>query len=190
MPNETVNKILDEIRNTAKDKFLPIVDYFEGGKGDFLDKLIRLKRPKEVLEIGTLVGYSGIKIICNLPPNGKLTTLEVDSENAQVAQENFNEAGMANKVQIVIGDATETIPKLKNKFDFVFIDAAKGQYLTYLKLLEENNLLQPKATILADNVKMFAADMKEYLNYVRKSGKYKSSYHDFGQDGMEVSQLS
>jgi len=182
------DEILERILKESKSHFLPIVDYFKGGKGDFLEKVVRLRKPKQVLEIGTLVGYSGIKIMRNLS-DSRLITLEINPKMAEVAQKNFEEAGMSERIEIITGDAIKTIPTLKGKFDFVFIDADKEQYLTYLQLLEKNKLLQAKAVILADNVKMFADSMQDYLNYVRNSGKYKSSYYDFGQDGMEESEL-
>lgn len=81
-----------------------------------------------------------------------------------------------------------SIPKLTGKFDFVFIDAAKEQYLDYLLSLENNGLLSKKAVIFADNAKMFKVEMAGYLDYVRNSKSYKSKYYDFGNDGVEVSQ--
>jgi len=189
MTANKINEILQRIRDNAKKRFLPIVDHFGSEKGELLEKLVKENKPKNVLEIGTLVGYSGLLIIRNLPPAGKLITIDNDSENAEIAKQNFNEAGVSDRMQLVFGDAINVIPKLKVKFDFVFIDAEKEQYLTYLKLLEEHNLLNPNAIILADNVKIFAAEVTDYLDYVHNSGKYKSSYHDFGEDGMEVSKL-
>lgn len=176
-------KVLKKISNS---KPLPIVGEI---KGELVEQLVQKYKPKRVLEIGTLVGYSAIMIIRNLPPTGRLTTIEIDPEVAVIAQRNLNDAGVAEKVEIITGDARSIIPTLTKKFDFVFIDAEKKQYLSYLNLLQQYNLLEDKAVILADNVKIFAAKMKDYLDYVRTSGKFKSNYHDFGDDGMEVSQL-
>ena len=180
--------VLQAIRDAAKENFLPIIDYSAEGNGDFLEELVRKKKPRMVLEIGTLVGYSAIKIIRNLPNDGKLVTLEVNPASASVARENLKRAEMDSKATIVVGSALQTIPKLKDRFDFVFIDAAKEDYLNYLLLLEKHKLLDKKATILADNVKMFKSEVADYLEYVRTTGGYKSSYHDFGEDAMEVSE--
>lgn len=181
--------VLQRIREEAKKRFLPIIDYFsEGGKGELLERAVKKKKPKRVLEIGTLVGYSAIKIIRNLPLSGKLVTLEIDPKTAAVAKKNLEEAGMADKAEIVVGPALKTIPQLKGKFDLAFIDAAKDEYLDYLLLLEKNGLLEKKAVIVADNVKVFKEAVANYLSYVRHSGKYRSKYHDFGSDGVEVSE--
>ncbi|MBI2143015.1 class I SAM-dependent methyltransferase [Candidatus Woesearchaeota archaeon] len=181
--------VLEKIREQASKRFLPIIDAFgEGGKGGLLEKEVGKKKPKRVLEIGTLVGYSAIKIIRNLPPSGKLVTLEIDPQTAAIAWKNLAEAGVEKRVTIVLGPALRSIPKLTGKFDFVFIDAAKEQYLDYLLSLENNGLLSKKAVIFADNAKMFKVEMAGYLDYVRNSKSYKSKYYDFGNDGVEVSQ--
>lgn len=180
--------VLQAIREASKEEFLPIIDYSAPGKGQLLEELIRKKKPKRVLEIGTLVGYSAIKIIRNLRANSELVTIEIDPAHARTALQNIKKAGMEGKATIVIGNALSEIPKLSGKFDFVFIDAAKEDYIDYLLLLEKHGLLGEKATILADNVKMFQSEVKDYLDYVRNSGRYKSSYHDFSDDAMEVSE--
>ncbi len=187
---DTVETILQRIRKQATKRFLPIIDYFgeKGGKGALLEKEVKKKKPKRVLEIGTLVGYSAIKIIRNLPQSGKLVTLEIDPQTAAIAWKNLAEAGMDKRAAIIVGPALKTIPKLSGKFDFVFLDAAKEQYLDYLLSIENRGLLSKKAVIFADNVKMFKAEMRGYLDYVRNSKSYKSKYHDFGNDGVEVSQ--
>ena len=177
--------VLRRISYEATKRFLPIIG--GGGKGELLERVVKEKKPRLALEIGTLVGYSAIRIIRNLPPQGKLVSLELNPSTAAVAENNLKEAGMLSMAEIVIGPALKTIPKLKGKFDFVFIDAAKDEYLDYLLLLEKNKLLDEKAVIVADNVKMFRDAVANYLDYMHNSGKYSSSYHDFGNDGVEVS---
>ena len=178
------DQVLRRIEVAATKRFLPIVGR---AKGKLLERMVKKVKPKKVLEIGTLVGYSGILIVRNLSSEAILTTMEIDSEIAEIAKKNFNDESVSQQVKMIFGDALKTIPKLKQKFDFVFIDAEKNRYLAYLKLLEKNKLLNPKATILADNVKIFAVDMKDYLDYVRSSKRYRSKYHDFKWDGMESS---
>ena len=177
--------ILQKIEKEAQagSRSLPIVG---PKKGQFLESLIKTHAPGRVLEIGTLVGYSAILIARNLP-KGKITCLEMSPENAEEAQKNLSEAGFNTQVEILIGDARKFINHLKETFDFVFIDAEKKQYLTYLQLLEKNDKIKKGSVILADNAKIFAEEMKDYLDYVRTSPLYQSSYHDFDEDGMEVS---
>src|SRR3989338_133440 len=141
MAIDRAEMVLQAIREASKEDFLPIIDYSSPGKGQLLEELVRKKKPKRALEIGTLVGYSAIKIIRNLRANGELVTMEVDPANAKTAQRNLEKAGMEGKATVVEGDAIGNIPKLTGKFDFVFIDAAKEDYLNYLLLLEKHGLL-------------------------------------------------
>lgn len=115
-----------------------------------LELLVLLARPERALEIGTAIGYSGILIARNLPPWGNLETIEIDPETAERARRNFAEAGLASRVQIHRGPALSVLPALENRYDFVFIDAAKEEYEDYLgKLLPH----VPKGgVIVADNL--------------------------------------
>ncbi len=88
-------------------------------------------------------------------------------------------------MEIRVGDAKQLISAVAGPIDLLFLDAAKEEYLAYLKLAEP--LLAPKAVVVADNVKRFADAMRDYLEYVRKSGNYESECHDFGFDAVEVS---
>jgi len=176
--------ILRSIEAASKHTFLPIVGK---DKGSLLENVVRARKPKFALEIGTLVGYSGILIARNLPKESKLITIEFDRNNAAMAAQNFKKANVSDRIKIIFGDARKIIPKLDSKFDFVFIDAEKKQYFSYIKLLEKHGLLSPDAVVLADNVKIFAGEMKKYLDYVRESGKYRNKHYDFGWDGMELS---
>lgn len=154
-------------------------------KGKVLINMVKKKRPKRILEVGTYVGYSAILMADAMQGNTKITTLESNPSNAQEAAENIKKAGLDKIVEIKIGDAKELIPTLSNKFDFMFIDAAKDEYLTYLLTAEKK--LEKKAVVIADNVKIFEDDMRDYLESVRKSGKYESRTFDVGSDALEVS---
>ena len=172
--------VLKKIDEFVKKQFLPIIGRT---KGKLLEQLIKKYNPKLVLEIGTLIGYSTILIARNLK-QGKIITIEINPNYIKIAKQHIKESNLKNKVKIIIGDAVEIIPKLKKKFDFIFIDATKEQYLTYLKLLE--NKIEKGTIIVADNAKIFATEMEDYLNYVRTNKNYKSKFYDFGDDGVEV----
>jgi len=88
-------------------------------------------------------------------------------------------------VKIIIGNAKKVVPRLRGKFDLVFIDAEKSEYRDYLQLVEGE--LHKGSTLVADNARIFADEMKEYLDYVRFSGKYSSKYVAVGEDGLEIS---
>ena len=166
---------------------------------------------KRILEIGTLHGYSAI-LMANFILNVKkeedndndnintetiITCLEIDQQLANIAKKNIEKAGLSDRIEVITGDALKIIPTLNNKyyrFDLVFIDAVKNQYLSYLKLVEENSLLNKKSIVVADNVLIYENEMKDYLDYVRNSGKYNSYTTDttleftkIVKDALEVS---
>jgi len=181
MKNKKSDYVLSQIEEGSKTRPLPIVGI---RKGRFLEFLIKKYKSKNVLEIGTLVGYSAILISRNMN-KGRLTTLEINPKNVSKARINLEDAGIENS-KVMTGDAKKIIPKLKEKFDFVFIDAEKKEYIHYLRLLKQNKLIDSGTMILADNVKIFAEEMKDYLDYVRNSKDYKSEYYEFGKDAMEL----
>lgn len=154
-------------------------------KGRLLRRLLVRHRPSRALEVGSLFGYSAILIAGHLPPGGRLTCVEANGYLAKFVAGNVREAGLARRVSVVVGDAREMIPSLRGPFDFVLIDAAKEQYLDYLRALEPK--LARGAVVVADNTKLFRRDVRGYLAHVRRSGRYASREHDFGADGMEVS---
>jgi len=180
--NLTYQQVLQEIEARADERDWPIIG---PEKGALLVQLIQQHQPKRVLELGALVGYSSTLMAVNLPEGGEIVSIEIDHDNAETARETQRRAGVADRCRVVEGPALKMIQTLDGPWDFVFIDAAKEQYLNYLQAVEP--FLAPGAVIVADNVKAFARDIRPYLDYVRTSPDYRSSYHDFGRDGMEVS---
>jgi predicted O-methyltransferase YrrM len=156
-------------------------------KGRLVRRLVARHRPRAALEIGSLFGYSAILIAGSLPPGGRLTCLEANPYLAWSVQANAAEAGLRRRVRVIEGDARRVIPRLRDRFDFVLIDAAKTEYLAYLRALEPR--LRPGAVVVADNTRIFRRDVAAYLAHVRGSGRYDSREHDFGRDAMEVSVL-
>ena len=182
MKMKSTEKVLSKIEEQAKQVFLPLVGR---KKGKLLEAIVRKKQPKLILEIGTLIGFSAILMAQHLK-GGKIISIEIAPHAAAAAERNLKDAGFSEKVKVLVGDALSIIPKLKDKFGLVFVDAAKEEYLSYLQMLEKRNL-QKGTVVVADNAKIFADAMQDYLHYVRNSGRYKSKFYDFGEDGMEVS---
>ena len=178
----TQEEVLKEIEGIAKKQSLPIIGPI---KGKVLETAVKKYKPKRILEIGTLVGYSSILMSRFLPEGGIITTIEINPGTAEVARENFKKCSIENLINSKVGDAKTVIPTLKEIFDLLFLDAEKKDYLRYLKSLEDK--ISPDAVVIADNVKIFASQMKDYLDYVRKSGKYESKTYDLGFDAVEVS---
>jgi predicted O-methyltransferase YrrM len=155
-------------------------------KGRVVNRLLDKHRPVNALEIGSLLGYSAILIASAMPPKGRLTCLEANAYLAKFVKANVAEAGLGKRVKVIQGEALRSIPLLPGRFDFVFIDAVKEDYLDYLRQLEPK--LKPGAVIVADNTGVFRRDVQPYLDYVRNGvGSYTSREHDFGDDTMEVS---
>jgi predicted O-methyltransferase YrrM len=126
---------------------VPIVD------GRMLRVLTETAAAKHVIEIGTSTGYSGLWFTLALrKTGGKLTTFELDPERAAHARRHFDQAGVANLVTLIEGDAHKNIPKLKGTADVVFIDADKSGYVDYLKSTLPR--LRPGGLILAHNIEM------------------------------------
>ena len=157
-------------------------------KGRILRRLIERHRPRRAIEIGSLLGYSAILIAAAQPPRGRLVCVEVNPFLAWLVRANVAEAGLGRKVRVVVGDAIRAIPLLPGKFDFVLLDAAKEDYLEYLRQLEPKLLRD--AVVVADNTGIARREVAPYLEYVRGDGRYRSREYDVGDDAMEVSILT
>ena len=184
--NKNILKILAEIEETARKEYLPSIGPI---KGKIIEDVIEEYKPKKALEIGTLHGYSAI-LITNTILGGEydnenfnsersstepiLISVEKDQEIANIARKNIEKARLSEKIQVINGDALEIIPRLKSDFSMIFLDATKSEYLKYLQLIEKYSLLNKRAVVVADNVLIYENEMKDYLNYVRNSGKYVS----------------
>ncbi|KAL6079601.1 Catechol O-methyltransferase [Balamuthia mandrillaris] len=164
-------------------------------KGKFLDQVIEEHRPKSVLEIGCYLGYSAIRMARLLPEDGKVTSVELSAEYADIARQIINKAGLQNKVDIKVGAASQVIPFLPAPFDMVYIDHDKDYY--HSDLLVAETKMRKGTVVVADNVVIFGNNpsIVRYLQRVRDSNVYSSSvlrkstveYSKTEEDGVEIS---
>jgi predicted O-methyltransferase YrrM len=170
--NEETHKVLKRLERMAEKESLPSIGHV---KGKVIADVIQDYKPRRILEIGTLYGYSAIlmgSILSEEQNQGKVTTIEIDKESASIARKNIEDAALDKKVEVLYGDALDIILILYDKFDMVFLDGTKEEYFKYLKLVEKN--LEKGAVVVADNVGVFKTSMYDYLEYVRNSGPYNS----------------
>jgi caffeoyl-CoA O-methyltransferase len=141
--------ILKNIVKETGEKDIPLIQV-SPELGKFLQLLIKMVGAKRIVEIGTLTGYSSIWMARALPDDGKVITLEISSKHAETARNNFKKAGLENKIELVFGNAMESLEKLKNeKFDFCFIDADKTGYPAYFD--QVIGMMNKGGIIAADN---------------------------------------
>lgn len=119
-------------------------------QGKFLEIISHLLRPYRILEIGTMVGYSTICLAKGLAEGGVVHTIELRETDAAIARENFERAGINEKVHLHVGNALELIPQLEEEWDLVFLDADKVSYCEYYELVKPR--LKKGGCLLADNV--------------------------------------
>jgi predicted O-methyltransferase YrrM len=169
--NDKTSKVLMSLVKMAEKEFVPSIGPI---KGKIVAKIVKRYKPRNILEIGTLYGYSAILMASMLSnSDGKVVTIEINKSVAEAANKNIEDAGLSDKIEIIIGNALDVIPKLDQRFQLMFLDAAKDEYLRYLKSAEKK-CLEKGAVVVADNVKVSKNEMLDYLEYVRYSGLYKS----------------
>ncbi len=145
---ETENsEILEQIEREALNDGVPII---RKEMQSFLKVLLRIKKPLHILEVGTAVGFSAILMSEYVAENCKITTIENYEKRIPVARDNFKRAGKEAQITLIEGDAMEALKGLEGSYDFVFMDAAKGQYIAYLP--EVLRILSPEGILVSDNV--------------------------------------
>lgn len=151
------DELILEMEKYAREYNVPIVTK---EVAEYLKFIVKSNGIKNILEVGTAIGYSGILMAKEIEKNGgKLYTIEIDEERYNLAQENFKKSGLNNIVSIK-GDAVEEIKKIDEKFDFVFIDASKGHYLEFFE--DSYKLLNKDGIIFIDNIMFRGYLYKEY----------------------------
>lgn len=187
---------IEQIKVKARENHVPIL---QDDSLKFIETILEIRKPVKILEVGTAVGYSAINFSKHLAENGKIVTMELNKETAEEAKENIKALGLENTIEVVNMDAYEYMKTLDEKFDVVFIDAAKGQYMNYLK--ETLRLTSSGSVIIADNVllrgmvmggynehkhRTAVTRLREYIEAVTTDENLVSTVVDIG-DGVAVS---
>lgn len=141
------NEILEAIEREALDTRVPII---RKEMQSFLKVLLSIQKPMCILEVGTAVGFSTLLMSEYAPEECRITTIENYGKRIPIARENFRRAGKETQITLLEGDAMEVLPTLEEPYDFIFMDAAKGQYIHYMP--EVLRLLKPGGMLVSDNV--------------------------------------
>ena len=190
--------LIEEIEQEALDTFVPII---RKETQSFLKVLLMLKKPLRVLEVGTAIGFSAILMSEYIPEQGHITTIEKYEKRIPIAKENFRRAGKEDQITLIEGDALEVMKSLNGSYDFIFMDAAKGQYIHYMP--EAIRLLEPGGVLVSDNVlqdgdiiesryaverrnRTIHSRMREYLYELKHKEELQTSILPLG-DGVALS---
>lgn len=161
--------------------------------------LMSLIKPEAILEVGTAIGYSSMLMLKYAGENSHVTTIERDEEVLLLAKENMKRRGVAERIRCIFGDATEVLDSLTGKYDFIFLDAAKGQYRDHFE--KSLSLIKPGGIILTDDVLYFgmtASDefmvkkhdtitkkLREYLDFLCNDERFETTILPIG-DGVAI----
>lgn len=191
-------QLCDRIAREAREAFVPII---RRETAAFLKTMIAAVRPMRILEAGTAVGYSALLMAQVMPEGAHITTIEKYEPRIPLAREHFRQAGMEERITLIEGDAEEVLRGLSGTFDFIFMDAAKGQYIHWLPRVLE--LMAPGSLLFSDNVlqdgniveSRFAVErrdrtihsrMREYLYTLKHMTELETSIIPIG-DGVTLS---
>lgn len=143
-------EFLDELEKFSIETDVPII---RKQMQSFLKVMMKINRPSRILEVGTAIGFSAILMATNTPDETEITTIEKYEKRIPIAKENFLKSGYEKKITLLEGDATDILKELSSnneKYDFIFMDAAKGQYINFLP--DVKNLLSENGVLVTDNV--------------------------------------
>ncbi len=140
-------RLLDQIEEEARRDCVPVI---RREMQSFLKTLLAAKQPRAILEVGTAVGFSALLLCEYGHPKAHITTIEKYEKRIPTAKENFKRAGREKQITLLEGDAAEYLQKMTGTFDFIFMDAAKGQYIHFLP--DVLRLLAPGGLLVSDNV--------------------------------------
>lgn len=190
--------ICNTIEKEAIEDDVPII---RKEMGNLLKVLLGLKQPQSILEVGTAVGYSSILMSENMPHNCTITTIENYDKRIPVAKNNFKRAGKEDVITLIEGDALEVLKTLDGPYDFIFMDAAKGQYINYLpdikrvlrkggllisdNILQEGEIVESRYAVTRRN-RTIHARIREYVYELTHSEDFVTSIVPIG-DGITLS---
>ena len=190
--------IVGEIEREALADEVPII---RKETKEWIKTMLLIKKPRKVLEVGTAVGFSSIYLSQFLPEGGHITTIEKWEPRIEKARINFARAGVENVITLLEGDAAERLKELQDSFDFIFMDAAKGQYIHFLP--DVIRLLAKDGVLISDNVlqdgeildsryvverrnRTIHSRMREYLYVLKNHESLETSVIPLG-DGVALS---
>lgn len=191
-------KELDKIKEKSLEEHIPII---MDDTLSVIEKYLKNKKPKRILEIGTAVGYSAMCFSDFLDEDGIIDTIERDEERVKEAKINIEKVGVKEKINIYEGDAVEILPTLNEKYDAVFIDAAKGKYPFFLK--EALRMIKEDGVIFADNIlykgyvmsdynkhkqRTAVRNLREYIKEVSENPNLETEILEVG-DGLAISKV-
>ena len=196
--NGVQKELLEAVRKEAVSENVPII---RREMESYIKVMLGIVKPKRILEIGTAVGYSALLMAEYMPKDCTIVTMENYDVRIKKARENFALAGKENVITLMEGDACEILPTLTGEFDFVFMDAAKGQYLNYLYYVK--NLMAGGAILITDNIlcdgdiieskyavtrrnRTIHARMRDYLYEITHSDEFDTTLIPLG-DGISLS---
>lgn len=190
-----MDSLLKEIEDYAEEKNIPIMQK----KGiDFLCKVIDKNEIKNILEIGTAIGYSAIKM-ANVNKDINVTSIERDQDRYMEALKNVKKAKLDKRINVIFGDALDI--NLDDKYDLIFIDAAKGQYIKFFEKFKENlndngvivsdnlsfhGLVEQKERIESRNLRQLVGKIKKYIDFLNDNKEFKTKFYKVG-DGIAIS---
>ena len=189
---------LEKIKKRALEEHIPII---MDETLEVIEKYLSKNKPNRILEIGTAVGYSAICFTEFLAENGVIDTIERETDRVKEARQNIKLAEVEDKINIYEGDAVEILPTLNNRYDVVFIDAAKGKYPFFLK--EALRMINEDGIIFADNIlykgyvmsdynkhkqRTAVRNLREYIKEVSENPNLETKILEVG-DGLAVSRI-
>lgn len=191
-------QLCDRIAREAREAFVPII---RKETAAFLKTMVAAIKPMRILEVGTAVGYSALLMAQAMPEGAHITTIEKYEPRIPLAREHFKLAGMEGRITLIEGDAGDVLDNLSGTFDFIFMDAAKGQYIHWLPRIL--SLMEPGSVLFSDNVlqdgniveSRFAVErrdrtihsrMREYLFTLKHMEELETSIIPIG-DGVTLS---
>lgn len=189
---------MEELKEYAKKNLIPIV---RDKTAEKLSNLVKQEKPKRILEIGTAIGFSAILLLKSC--DGNITTIEKNAERFNQAKKNIEKYNLSSRATLVLGDALESLKILaekKERFDFIFLDGPKGQYINYYPYLKE--MLSGGGILFTDNIDLLGLidspekvchknramvnHMKKYLETLENDKSFKTEFYHI-DDGFSIS---